>query len=104
MAVVLPQSFANGEKEYSNITLLSQILVGKSHFEEKDFASIWFSEVGNWLESGKLRGQTVRIIPGGLEGVSEGLRLLKAMEVKCEKLVYRISDTPAIIARDSTSN
>lgn len=98
IAIVLPQSFENGEKEFSNIEL-GRILVGKSHDEEIPFATEWFSHLGEWLESGKIRGQNVTIVPGGLEGVKEGLRRLEAMEVKSEKLVYRISDTPGIIAR-----
>lgn len=95
IAVVLPQTFENGETEYSNIEV-NRILVGKSHDEEKDFATEWYGYLGDWLESGKIRPQTVKIIPGGLSGVKEGLRMLKAMEVKCEKLVYKVSDTPGI--------
>lgn len=36
------------------------------------------------------------VVPGGLEGVEEGLRRLQQGEVRGEKLVYRIKETPGL--------
>ena len=38
----------------------------------------------------------VKLMPGGLDSVKEGLELLKAGEVHGEKIVYRIADTLAL--------
>ncbi|GAA5841465.1 hypothetical protein JCM11251_007147 [Rhodosporidiobolus azoricus] len=63
---------------------------------EEDFAEHWFDRVGEWLEKGDFRAQKVTVVPGGLAGVEEGLRRLKEGEVKGEKLVYRIKETPGL--------
>ncbi|EJD44932.1 GroES-like protein [Auricularia subglabra TFB-10046 SS5] len=45
------------------------------------------------LQSGKLVPNPVKVIPGGLNGVKEGLLLGKAGKISGEKLVYRIADS-----------
>lgn len=45
------------------------------------------------LRTGKLVPNPVKVIPGGLNGVKEGLRLSQANKVSGEKLVYRIAET-----------
>ncbi|GAA5914764.1 hypothetical protein JCM6882_002736 [Rhodosporidiobolus microsporus] len=63
---------------------------------EDDFAEKWFDQVGEWIERGDFRAQKVTVVPGGLAGVEEGLRRLKEGEVRGEKLVYRIAETPGL--------
>ena len=57
-----------------------------------------YDKLGSWLSSGtpQFRPQKVTIVPGGLDGIAEGLRRLSAGEVKGEKLVYRISETSSL--------
>lgn len=66
--------------------------------EEKKHCEKYFDLLGEQLEKGEFRSQRVEVIPGGLEGVKEGLRMLKANEVKGQKLVYRIAETPGLKA------
>jgi hypothetical protein len=65
-------------------------LVGTAHAEDGEFARKWYKVVGEWLEKGEFRGQKWTVVPGGLEGVKEGLRRLQDGEVKAEKLIYEI--------------
>ena len=53
--------------------------------------------VGGWLESGELKPQKVTVVPGGLAGVSEGLKKYEEGRVSGEKLVYRIKETPDLV-------
>lgn len=76
---------------------VERILCGTSHDNvDADFAEKWFDWLGPALEKGEIRPQKVTIVPGGLEGVKEGLRRLAKHEVKGEKLVYRIKETPGL--------
>lgn len=60
---------------------------------ELDFAVQWAGIAqGLWAE-GKLRTLPVQLGQGGLEGVLEGLRLLKSNKVSGRKLVYVLPDT-----------
>lgn len=90
ITVVLAQS---PDSPYSNVEI-SRTLVAQAHTDEKEFAAEYFAKLGPWLEEGTIRGQKVTIVPRGLAGVEEGLRRLKAGEVRSEKLVYRLSETP----------
>ncbi|PWN17920.1 GroES-like protein [Microstroma glucosiphilum] len=72
--------------------------VGDSHNgseEQKKLTSRWIRQLGAWLEEGIFKPNVVKVIPGGLAGVKEGLQLLQEGKVSGEKLVYRIDDTPA---------
>ncbi|KAI9030614.1 hypothetical protein DFJ74DRAFT_475781 [Hyaloraphidium curvatum] len=73
-------------------------LVGAAHDLARDgpFAARWFARVGRWLGEGTFHANRVRVLPGGLAGVPEGLRMLERGEVSGEKLVYRIADTPGL--------
>ncbi|GAA6043353.1 hypothetical protein JCM8097_008046 [Rhodosporidiobolus ruineniae] len=64
--------------------------------DESIFAEHWFDRLGEWLERGEFKAQKVTVVPGGLAGVAEGLRRLKEGEVRGEKLVYRIAETPGL--------
>jgi len=68
---------------------LDRTMVGTAHDPAADakFAEKWFRILGQWLEDGKLKPNKVKIMPGGLAGVKEGLRLLKEDKVSGEKLV-----------------
>ncbi|KAF9045142.1 chaperonin 10-like protein [Panaeolus papilionaceus] len=47
------------------------------------------------LAEKKLRLGPIRVIPGGLAGIDQGVTLMRSSKVHAEKLVFRISDTPA---------
>ncbi|BGO98646.1 zinc-binding oxidoreductase [Rhodotorula toruloides] len=71
-------------------------LCATAYGEDSDFAEKWFDWVGKAIEAGGFRAQKVTVVPGGLEGVKEGLRRLQQGEVRGEKLVYRIKETPRL--------
>lgn len=64
--------------------------------EERAHCEKFFDALGEWLKNGEFRSQRVEVVPGGLEGVKEGLRRLEQNEVKGQKLVYRVAETPGL--------
>ncbi|KAM0746333.1 GroES-like protein [Meredithblackwellia eburnea MCA 4105] len=71
-------------------------LVATAYGADAEFSTKWYKKVGEWLEEGAFKSQQAVVIPGGLEGVKEGLRRLQAGEVRSEKFVYKIADTPGL--------
>lgn len=63
--------------------------VPTSHDLTKDgkFAERWYRIMGDWLDQGKLKPNTVRIMEGGLAGIPKGLKLLEENKISGEKLV-----------------
>ncbi|KIY45727.1 GroES-like protein [Fistulina hepatica ATCC 64428] len=68
--------------------------VGAAYGVFEDFAAPFYRQISRWLATSEFLPNQVKIIPGGLAGVEEGLKLLKNGQVHGEKLVYRIADTP----------
>jgi hypothetical protein len=77
----------------SNVKL-DRTMVGTAHDPKMDakFAEKWFRILGQWLEDGKLKPNKVKIMPSGLAGIKEGLKLLKEDKVSGEKLVCGYCD------------
>ncbi|KAH8915744.1 GroES-like protein [Atractiella rhizophila] len=65
---------------------------------EREFAKTWYAWLGRNGKA-KIKPNRVRLVPGGLGGVDEGLKLLQEGKVSGEKLVYRIEDTEALKGR-----
>lgn len=61
--------------------------------EDKEFAAKFWAVAEKLLAAGKIKVHTPKVNPGGLNGVLEGLELLKADKVSGEKLVYNVSET-----------
>lgn len=59
----------------------------------KDFGYVFFHYITRGLQEGWFTGHPFEVIPGGLDGVQEGLRRLKAGEASATKYVYRIAET-----------
>ncbi|KAL8290175.1 hypothetical protein RQP46_003114 [Phenoliferia psychrophenolica] len=74
----------------------SRTMVAEAYGKDSEFATKWFAKLGEWVEKGEFKPQKTTVIEGGLSGVAEGLRRLKEGEVKSEKFVYRIKDTPGL--------
>ncbi|KAI9021869.1 chaperonin 10-like protein [Hyaloraphidium curvatum] len=75
---------------------IDRTMVGTAHDKAKDgeFAEKWFRIMGDWLENGKFKANAVKLVPGGLAGVLEGLKLLQEDMVSGVKLVYHPDETP----------
>ncbi|KAJ5714729.1 uncharacterized protein N7483_011910 [Penicillium malachiteum] len=57
--------------------------------QDLEFGTKWWAEAEKLLAAGK-----IKVNPGGLKGVLDGLQLLKEDKVSGEKLVYNVSETP----------
>jgi NADPH2:quinone reductase len=94
MTTVLPT-----EIEVPSHITLDRTYVGTSHdgpASEQDFASAYFRLFGRWMKEKRFEGHPYEVVPGGLEGVEEGLRRLQDGKVSAKKLVYKIADTPGL--------
>ncbi|KAJ8111359.1 hypothetical protein ONZ43_g5642 [Nemania bipapillata] len=60
--------------------------------EDKDFATCFFPLVGEYLERGKLKVHPPSVREGGLEGILQGLDLLRNGQISAQKLVYNVSE------------
>lgn len=68
-------------------------MVGDVHNHAKDFGYVWFNYFSRLLEDGRLKPHPYQEIEGGLAGVSEGLKNLKAGKASAVKYVFDISKT-----------
>ena len=68
---------------------ISATSVGTAHNMKTDgaFARRWFLQMARWMEEGKFKPNVVRVVPGGLAGVKEGLKMLEDGKISGEKLV-----------------
>lgn len=98
ITTVLPLSEDAVKSLPANVKFDGWTMVGTAHDLDKEgeFARRWFRQLGKWLDAGKFQPNVVKVVPGGLAGVKEGLRLLEEGKVSGEKMVYRIADTPAL--------
>jgi NADPH2:quinone reductase len=64
--------------------------------EDRDFGYVWFRYFSKGLREGWFKGHPVEVVPGGLAGIEQGLRNLKAGKASAVKYVFRIADTPGI--------
>lgn len=78
MYTLFGETFHKGENEY------------KANGEEFEFGREFMKECEGLVGEGKVRAHPVDVREGGLEGVLEGLRELKAGGVSGRKLVYRL--------------
>jgi len=70
--------------------------VHTAHSEDAEFSERYYTFIADWMNEGSFKGNKVKIVPQGLNGVHSGLELLKNKLVNGEKLVYKISDTPSL--------
>lgn len=57
-----------------------------------DLGVRWREEVQNLLDQGRLRCHPVREVPGKWQGIIQGLDMLKAGQVRGQKLVVRVGN------------
>ncbi|KAI2621842.1 putative zinc-binding dehydrogenase family oxidoreductase [Hypoxylon sp. NC1633] len=50
----------------------------------------WYSTVQRLLNQGKLRSHPIKVLPGGLDAIPEGLRMLRTGDISGQKLVVHI--------------
>ncbi|KAH9862782.1 hypothetical protein J1614_010875 [Plenodomus biglobosus] len=64
--------------------------VGEAHKGDRDFAYVAFRYMAKGLAEGWFRAHPHEVVPGGLEGVEQGLRNLKEGKASAVKYVFRI--------------
>ncbi|KAJ3045925.1 hypothetical protein HDV00_006191 [Rhizophlyctis rosea] len=70
--------------------------VGQAHDAQKDFGYLWSRYISSLLEDGRLKTHPYEVVPGGLNGVSTGLKNLKEGKASGVKYVYRIEETEGV--------
>ncbi|KAH7310211.1 putative zinc-binding dehydrogenase family oxidoreductase [Rhexocercosporidium sp. MPI-PUGE-AT-0058] len=58
--------------------------------EVRDFAIMWFKTAQELLDAGKIKLHPLKSMPGGFQGVLDGMSLLRNKQISGEKLVYRV--------------
>lgn len=58
--------------------------------EAREFAVKWYKTVQQLLDEGKLKSHLLRLMPGGFQGILDGMDLLRNKQISGEKLVYHI--------------
>ncbi len=76
-----------------NITL-TRALIFDAHADAETLTSELLKQLAGWVDRGQFQTMSSRIIPNGLHGIPEGLKLLELNQVSAQKCIYRISDTP----------
>ena len=59
-----------------------------------ELGHVYFRYIARGLEEGWFKAQPQEVVPGGLEGVEQGLRNLKEGKASAVKYIFRIEDTP----------
>lgn len=70
--------------------------VGDVHGNKKDLGFVFSRFITRGLEEGWFKPQPQEVIPGGLDGVQEGLGKLKDGTASAVKYVFKIADTPGL--------
>ena len=89
LTVVLPGKKYEGVPESVNLTTT---MVGASHDDQKDYAYIMFRYFARGLAEGFFKPHPYEVIPGGLEGVKQGLENLRDGKASGVKYVFRIGN------------
>lgn len=58
--------------------------------ELRDFGVAWYQTLQRLLDEAKIRSHPIKVLPGGFQGILEGLPLLKSKAISAQKLVVRI--------------
>ncbi|KAF2815798.1 zinc-binding oxidoreductase-like protein ToxD [Mytilinidion resinicola] len=86
-------------KEYPEIPkTVKQVLtsVGSAHKEDAGFAFIFFRYLARGFHEGWFTGHPTEVVPGGLGGVEQALKNLKAGKASAVKYVFRVAETEGV--------
>lgn len=87
--VILPVK----EEEAPKDVTIARCMVGDVHNEAKDLGYVYMRYFAKGLREGWFKGQRQEVVPGGLNGVQQGLENLKAGKASAIKYVFRIEET-----------
>jgi NADPH2:quinone reductase len=89
LTLVLPGKKYEGIPDSVQQTITS---VGEAHKGDKEFAYVYFRYFAKGLAEGWFKAHPWEVVEGGLDGVEEGLRRLKAGEASAVKYVFKIGE------------
>lgn len=78
----------------------SSTMVSTVHSAEKDFGYVWFRYFSRLLAEGQLKGHPFEK-RGGLEGVSEALKDLKAGKASAVKYIFEVGNSASLLWESS---
>lgn len=87
LTLVLPGKGYEGIPETVHQTMTN---VGEAHKGDKDYAYVAFRYIMRGLAEGWFRPHPHEVVPGGLQGVEQGLRNLKDGKASAVKYVFKI--------------
>jgi threonine dehydrogenase-like Zn-dependent dehydrogenase len=90
LAVVWP---SNKEKDVASHIEEKLVFVGSAHKEDADFGYLFSRYLGRGLQQRWFKPQPQKVIPGGLNGIKQGLDDLKNGHANAVKYVFRIAET-----------
>ncbi|CEF83063.1 unnamed protein product [Fusarium graminearum] len=94
ITLIIPaQSYSDIPKTISK----SVTTVASIHEDLKDFGYVFTRYFSKGLEDGWLKAHPQEVIPGGLEGIQQGLENLENGKASAVKYVYKIVDTPGVV-------
>lgn len=74
----------------------SVMKVASIHDELKDFGYVYSRFFSRGLQEGWFKAQPQEVVSGGLNGIEQGLKMLKNGDASAVKFVFKIADTPGI--------
>lgn len=95
LPVTVPRSDVSSELVLAYTAFGEPFELGPQAFaavpEDRDFAARWWLMAERYLRSGQVKVHPPEVRDGGLEGVLEGLDLMRKDRVSGRKLVYNVS-------------
>jgi NADPH2:quinone reductase len=89
LTLVLPGKKYEGIPDSVQQTITS---VGEAHKGDKEFAYVYFRYFAKGLAEGWFKAHPWEIVEGGLNGVEEGVRRLKAGEASAVKYLFKVGE------------
>ncbi|EHY52163.1 Trans-enoyl reductase fsr4 [Exophiala dermatitidis] len=97
LTMVLPA--AHDDPDIPRTVQKSLTMVSSVFGPDKDFGYAWFRLLELGLKDGWFRPHPYQVVPGGLDGIEEGLKDLKDGKASATKYVFRIAETKELSER-----
>ncbi|KAH7305179.1 chaperonin 10-like protein [Stachybotrys elegans] len=93
LAVLLPNGDYTAADESIDVQAVNVAVVHGESELDKLLGLVWSHAFRRGLEQGWLVGHPYEVIPGGLDGLADGLTQMKDGKVRGKKLLFRVTET-----------